>query len=203
MINNTYDKRLHLKSDAYKWEFCYQQGKNKLPWIVNEVQPSLIEFVSKVKPKKVLEIGCGDGLSTNWLQLNGFDITAIDVSPTAIQMAKTKYPSVRNFLIADIFLFESVYHYDFIFDRGCIQCFDLVNIDKCSFKISQLLQQNGYWLSIIGKQDNKIEGPPKHKLSTISSVIENYFDIQSVESVDLLCQNNLKYPAWAIISKKT
>ncbi len=39
-------------------------------------------------PGTVLELGCGDGRDAIFLAKNGFDVTAMDFSPTAIKMAK-------------------------------------------------------------------------------------------------------------------
>ncbi len=39
-------------------------------------------------PGKALEIGCGDGRDAIFLAQNGFEVTAVDFSPTAIKMAR-------------------------------------------------------------------------------------------------------------------
>lgn len=43
----------------------------------------------------VLDIGCGDGLIAERLRLHGLEVTGIDVSPTAIKLAKEKAPGVK------------------------------------------------------------------------------------------------------------
>lgn len=39
---------------------------------------------------RVLDIGCGAGRIALWLQLRGFDVTGIDVSPTAIEVCQRR-----------------------------------------------------------------------------------------------------------------
>jgi len=39
---------------------------------------------------RVLDIGCGPGRHSLWLQESGFDVVAIDISPLAVRVAKTR-----------------------------------------------------------------------------------------------------------------
>lgn len=39
---------------------------------------------------RVLDIGCGAGRVALWLQLRGFDVTGIDLSPTAVEVCKLR-----------------------------------------------------------------------------------------------------------------
>ena len=39
---------------------------------------------------RVLDIGCGAGRVALWLQLRGFDVTGIDVSPTAVEVCQRR-----------------------------------------------------------------------------------------------------------------
>lgn len=48
---------------------------------------------------RVLDIGCGAGRHALWLQNRGFSVTAIDVSPTAIEVAKLR--GVRDTRVMD------------------------------------------------------------------------------------------------------
>lgn len=51
----------------------------------------------------VLDIGCGAGRHSLWLQKNGFKVTGIDVSPLSVEVCKLRgLKKVKNLSIADV-----------------------------------------------------------------------------------------------------
>lgn len=184
------------------WEEMWKIRGNNLPWVVDTVQPSLIKFVDILKPKKILEIGCGDGLNSNWLVTNGYNVTSIDVSESAIAIAKSKYPAIKQAFAQDIFSFNSNQHYDFVFDRGCLHGFEEPDMIRFVDKVYELLDNSGCWLTIAGMPTTLDNGPPQRSLSLLSKVIEQKLQIVSVNTVEILSKPNNSFPAWEIISKK-
>lgn len=72
------------------WEEAY--GENPPHWAV-DLTPSLFaqEFAQELadrKLKSVLEIGCGNGRDSIFFARSGLSVTAIDVAPSAIKLAK-------------------------------------------------------------------------------------------------------------------
>ena len=185
------------------WENNWKTYGDNLPWVVNEVQPSLIKYTEILQPKKILEIGCGDGLNSSWLEQNGYDVTSIDISESAIAIAKQKYPNIKQAYAVDIFLYETDQKYDFIFDRGCFHGNE-INKPKFVEKIYNLLEPNGHWLCIAGKTTELKNGPRPCTLAVLADPIETHLEIVSVNTVGILC--NLPkvelFPAWEILSKK-
>ena len=105
----------------HTYEKIYREFGKNLPWCLEGVPKffkSLIE--SKwVKPCKTLDMGCGIGDYANYLALNGFEVLAVDISETAIDLAKKKYTSTKNlqFKIYDIFKLKDVKEkYDFVYE---------------------------------------------------------------------------------------
>lgn len=84
-----------------------------------------LEFLPAAdKGLKALDIGCGEGASAVFLARNGFEVTAFDLSPHAIQKT-TKFAarlglSIKAF-VADVNDFEPDESYDLIFSSGTIQ----------------------------------------------------------------------------------
>jgi len=75
---------------------------------------------------KVLELGCGTGPISCFLAAQGFDVTGIDVSSTAIEMARAESArrnlSVR-FEIQDwLSLPQDDMSYDLVIDGHCLHC---------------------------------------------------------------------------------
>ena len=61
-----------------------------------------VRSVAQQGAKSALEAGCGTGMFTEVLVQEGFDVTAIDFSSTAIDEARTRVPSVAEFKVADL-----------------------------------------------------------------------------------------------------
>ena len=68
----------------------YKFGKP--PWIIDEAQPDLIAAVEKgdIFGPTILDIGCGNGDNAIYFASCGFEVTGVDVSPKAIEIAKQK-----------------------------------------------------------------------------------------------------------------
>ncbi|MBW3003800.1 methyltransferase domain-containing protein, partial [Candidatus Woesearchaeota archaeon] len=62
--------------------------RGKGPWTLEEPPKEIVEVVSKVKPCKALDIGCGEGFFSIYLAKQGFDVTGIDYSEVAVERAK-------------------------------------------------------------------------------------------------------------------
>ena len=60
----------------------------KISWNIQKPPDVLVELVrsKKVKPCKTIDLGCGIGNYAIYLGGLGFDVTGIDVSPTAIDI---------------------------------------------------------------------------------------------------------------------
>jgi methylase of polypeptide subunit release factors len=73
-------------SDAQWWEHHYQDAA---AGTAGQPSAQLAAEVVGVTPGTVLEAGCGTGADTVWLAGQGWEVTAVDVSPTAVQHART------------------------------------------------------------------------------------------------------------------
>ncbi|MCD4846240.1 MAG: class I SAM-dependent methyltransferase, partial [Methanosarcinales archaeon] len=79
----------------------------EIPWNIETPPDALVELVEsgKVKPCKTIDFGCGAGNYAIYLASIGFDVTGIDISPSAIKIAKENAKKKRvkcNFLVADV-----------------------------------------------------------------------------------------------------
>ncbi|MBN1969100.1 MAG: methyltransferase domain-containing protein [Candidatus Delongbacteria bacterium] len=109
----------------------------------------LLKYSSSAK--KILEVGCGNGVLSFYLEKKGFNVVGIDISPEAIKWAKKiKYENNYNssFYIANI-LDDELFgdeKYDLIIDSYCYHCIIGDDRDKFISNIKKLLKQNGFFI---------------------------------------------------------
>lgn len=77
----------------------------------------------QVKPGRAVVLGCGTGTNAIYLAKKGFDVTAIDIAPTALKLAEEKANQANvkvRWLLADMLAPPAgLEPFDFAFDRGC------------------------------------------------------------------------------------
>jgi len=64
-------------------------------------RPATISLIEPVDGLRVLEVGCGGGHLTEWLVERGADVTAFDVSPVMLRLARRRVGDRATFLLAD------------------------------------------------------------------------------------------------------
>lgn len=111
------------------WEKLWSNPEKKPIWFDLESPRSpIIEAVNSgwiPSGARVLEIGCGRGLSADWLATQGFDVMGIDISRHAIDDARDKYGSRRKnlrFEVVDITVPAELGPFDVMIDSGCFHC---------------------------------------------------------------------------------
>lgn len=105
-----------------------------------------VAYLLKFKPGTVLDLGAGKGTNVLFLAQNGFDVTAVDKSETAIRefldSAKNLKLSVKG-TVADIADFEFEQKYDFVISTHALQFLEKAKIDKLIQNIKLHTEING------------------------------------------------------------
>jgi len=80
MSDNIHDH--HAVGEAARfWENLYS-GRDKL-W-KGTPNPLLADIAGHLTPGRALDLGCGEGGDTAWLATRGWQVTAVDIAPTAL-----------------------------------------------------------------------------------------------------------------------
>lgn len=75
----------HGEFDAAYWENRYRSGGGASR---RDPSPSLLAEVTDLTPGTALDAGCGWGADALWLAARGWTVTAVDVSPAAVDQAR-------------------------------------------------------------------------------------------------------------------
>jgi len=105
------------------WDSSYRGGKRPF-WDAGLPSGELRRVVEQgvIRPGRAVDLGCGSGTDAIYLASKGFDVTAIDIAPTALSLARDKADRAGikvRWLLANVLSLPKLEPFEFIFDRGC------------------------------------------------------------------------------------
>ncbi len=143
-----------MGSHYSEWDDIYRNYPlEELGWELGKPRPILVEYMEKgLLPKagKALDLCCGAGTNTIYLAQSGLDVTGIDISPTAIKIAKIKAQKAKvniNFLeesFVDLPFGDG--EFDFVYDMGCFHHVEIDERPKFIAGVYRVLKANGLYL---------------------------------------------------------
>jgi 2-polyprenyl-3-methyl-5-hydroxy-6-metoxy-1,4-benzoquinol methylase len=144
-----------LKRKSLGWEAIYSSRQRQLlgplQWESENPVGALVELFdrSEFEPRTVLELGCGDGVNAIFMAGRGSEVTAVDVSPTALEMARGKEAEAGvevEWIEGDVFELEPPGEpYDFIFDRGLLHHLPVFRFEDYKQLVWERLAPDGYF----------------------------------------------------------
>ena len=181
-----------MSSGYAEWDEYYRKYPvEELGWELGKPRPLLVEHVENelIPQCKALDTCCGAGTNPVYLAQNGFDVTGIDVSLTAIGMAKKKASPAKvniNFL-AESFIDLSFKNevFDFVFDLGCFHHVETEDRPKFIEGVFRVLQQEGVYMLTCFSHKN---GPAWNHFTKqqIIDLFSSYFEIEEIRHYPLL-----------------
>ncbi|MBT7914018.1 class I SAM-dependent methyltransferase [Candidatus Bathyarchaeota archaeon] len=151
----------------------------KIPWNIQDPPSFLVRVVEsgKVTPCRTVDIGCGVGNYAVWLASKGFQVTGIDVSEKAIEIARDQAQQKGvdcEFLVGDLVspdfepegVFQFAYdwevlHHVFPEERG-------IYIDN----IRKMLEPGGIYFSVcFSEQDSDFGGEGKYRQTPMNTTL--------------------------------
>jgi SAM-dependent methyltransferase len=106
------------------WDSFYADRSRQIPFFVPKPDENLVSYLDQglVSGGRAMDLGCGAGRNAVYLAGRGFDVTAVDLSVTAIEWARERAAAAGvevDFHRGDAFTLELAGQYDLIYDSGC------------------------------------------------------------------------------------
>ncbi len=163
----------------------------RIPWDREEPPQALVDLVRSgtVRPCKAVDLGCGTGHYAIYLAQMGFEVTGVDISPTAIGIAQEnarRENAKCDFIAADLLgdLHEVRGTYDFGYDWELLH--HIFPEDRGTYvrNVHRLLSPGATYLSVcFSERDPMFGGVGKYRRTAIGTLL--YFSSES-EIEDLL-----------------
>lgn len=143
-----------LRRKSLGWEAIYSSRSRQLlgplQWESENPVGALVELFDRpdFEPRTVLELGCGDGVNAVFMASRGCQVTAVDVSPTALDMARERQRETGvdvDWVEGDVFELDSPREpYDLVFDRGLLHHVPVFRFEDYSVLVADRLAPEGH-----------------------------------------------------------
>jgi SAM-dependent methyltransferase len=147
--------------------FSKAYATNQKPWDSGEVSIELTRVLDagQLPGKTLLEIGCGTGTNAIELARRGYDVTAVDFVPQAVDAAREKAKAAKatiKFSVADALKDDLGGPYDVLFDRGVYHSLRKLDLKKLQQVLEKITRKGTRWLTLAGNAKETTEyGPPR------------------------------------------
>jgi len=137
-----------------------EDGTGFVPWAHMEPNPQLVVWSEEVdlqgNGKKALVVGCGLGDDAEYLAERGFAVTAFDISETAIEGCKKRFPETTvAYQVMDLFKLPQswLHNFDFVVESRTIQALPYDWHKKSIGAIANTIANNGQIIVICWGRD--------------------------------------------------
>ena len=165
-------ERLKQGDDFTGWFeelYATAQGDASLvPWASLRPHPALVDWMCRQPPPargaRAIDVGCGLGDNAAFLAQCGYETTAIDISPSAIEWARKCHGDVARFRVADLFDLPDDLRgaFDLVHETYTIQSLPIALRAQVMEAIAALLAPGGKLLVITRARPDgaRADGPP-------------------------------------------
>ncbi|MGB7342195.1 MAG: class I SAM-dependent methyltransferase [Phototrophicaceae bacterium] len=120
------------------------------PWASLSANREFVAWAEKTTlngtGRNAIVVGCGLGDDAQYLATLGFQVTAFDVSPTAIEICQKRFPDTDvTYQQADLFALPDDWQasFDFVFENRTIQALPTTLEQQSKTAIANLVAENG------------------------------------------------------------
>lgn len=171
-----------------EWDEAYTRPLGELPWELGRPRPQLIELIKsgRVEPCKTLDICCGAGTNTVYLAQQGFEVTGIDISEKAIDIANKKAENanvnIRFDIGSSVDLPYANAEFGLVHDLGCFHHIHPHDRKKFVEGIHRVLIDDGvYYMTCFS--DKNGSGWNRFTKQQIKDIFAGHFSFESIEHI--------------------
>ena len=173
------------------WEDIYLE--DDAGWDLKGITPVFDSISNELIPGKVCIVGCGRGYDAIMIAQKGFEVTAVDFAPSAINAVKNLAFDVDvkvNIVEADIFSLthEHMNTYDFIIEQTCFCAIHPSRRKEYEELVRSILKPGGKLIGLWFPLDKKLDegGPPwGTSIDEVKSVFNIGWEVEKEEFQDL------------------
>ncbi len=179
------------KGPQGSWEETYRRtAPGDLPWNAGMVDGDLKDalFALALDPGKAYDLGCGPGNDAAFLAREGWKVTAVDISPTALQLArqaeaKAGLEGKIQFVAADVLGLEGHGDAVLVNDRGCFHTLPSRHWADYVKSAAGLLKKGGILaLKVFSfKEPDGAGGPYRFTPEELENLFEGSFEMVSLK----------------------
>jgi methyl halide transferase len=166
-VTERHDAATHGQKDPFDpvdhvdWDLLYRTGNT--PWD-RGAAPPLLEFLRTHRiTGEVLVPGCGAGHDVRALAAQGDDVTGLDLSPTALRIARAHAPAgSESYAEGDLFALPREWdeRFDWVVEHTCFCAIPPAMRPDYAEAISRVLKPGGRFLAIFFLDPGVEQGPP-------------------------------------------
>jgi len=203
-------------------EIYRRMSRDGIPWNIEEPPQALVELLETraVQPCKAIDLGCGMGNYAIYLANQGFDVTGVDISPTAIRIAEenAKQKGIRcRFVVANVLgeLDEVRETFDFAFDWELLHHIFPKDRTKYVRNVYKKLSSRGSYLSVcFSEKDKQFGGLGKYRRTRLGTLLyfsseaelrelfDPYFTIQDLRTIQIAGKHIPHMAVYVFMRKK-
>jgi SAM-dependent methyltransferase len=176
----------------------------EIPWNLENPPDLLVELVEsqRVLPCRAVDLGCGTGNYAVWLASKGFQMTGIDISIEALELAKlraSKKDVSCRFIAADLLgeVSANLASFDFAYDWEVLHHVFPEDRDRYVANVYQMLRPGARYLSVCFSEEDEFGGTGKYRKTHIGTTLyfsseqelrdlfERMFDIEELGTVEV------------------
>jgi len=194
----------------------------RIPWDIETPPKILVELIEsgRIKPCKVIDLGCGSGNYAIYLATKGFDVTGVDISTAAIRIARKKAKEKKvkcNFFVLDVVedLDKISKTFDFAYEWGLLHHIFPDKRKRYVKNVYKILNLGGKYLCMcFNEKDNYFSGSGKYRKTPLGTTVylssedelkmlfSPYFNIIDLKVVELHGKFGLHIANYVFMEKK-
>ena len=198
-------KTYQEKNDPTGWfDSIYKNAQGdftKVFWADLEPSPYLVNWLKENPIKKINKsacvIGCGVGDDAQALSEFGFDVTAFDISPSAIELCINRYLNTKvNYVVADLFVYPKEWFekFDVVYECNTIQVLPDGYRKKARVAMSSLIAKDGYIL-VSCRSRNEGEKEDEIPFPLSKSEMDEFITIDKLKEISFLAYDDEQTPS--------